>query len=48
MRQTIYHLLGNEILIKTVDIVGHFNVYFSRNSNGEKVRKISKNGNLKI
>ena len=30
MRQMIYHLVGREILNKTVYFVCHFNVYFSR------------------
>ena len=42
MRQMIYHLVGHEILKKTVYVVCHFNVY-SR-VNGEIVRKIAKNG----
>ena len=46
MRQMIYHLVGHEILKKTVYVVCHFNVY-SR-VNGEIVRKIAKNGNFKL
>ena len=46
MRQMVYHLVGHEILNITVYFIFHFNVYFS--VNGENVRKISKNGNLKI
>ena len=38
MRQMIYHLVGHEILNKTVYFVCHFKVYFSR-----KWRKYSQN-----
>ena len=38
MRQMIYHLVGHESLNKTVYVVCHFNVYFSR-----KWRKCSQN-----
>ena len=38
MRQMIYHLVGHEMLNKTVYFVCHFNVYFSR-----KWRKCSQN-----
>ena len=31
MRQMIYHLVGHEILNKTVYFIYHFNVYFTRN-----------------
>ena len=46
MSQMIYHLVGHEILNKTV----YFFViskYISR-VNGENVRKIAKNGNFKV
>ena len=46
MRQMIYHLVGDDILNITVYFIFHL-TYISR-VNGENVRKMSKNGNLKI
>ena len=46
MRQMIYHLVGHEILNKTVYFFVISN-YISR-VNGENVRKIAKNGNFKV
>ena len=46
MRQMIYHLVGHEILNITVYFI-FISTYIS-GVNGEDVRKILKNGNLKI
>ena len=43
LRQMIYHLVGHEILNKTVHFVCHFNV-----TSRENVRKITQNENFKM